>query len=333
VRLVTHGLMAALLIADAASVAALAVLAAVGATASAFFTPAIGGIMPQVVSDERLQQANALRGMAESTGRIAGPLLAGVLVASAGAGWALAVDAATYGISALFLARLSLPGTVPLPAKSFLADLREGWDDWRSRTWLWTTVTAASVGNLFFASYFVLGPLVADRELGGAAAWGLIGAGFGLGLLAGTFVVMRIDPRHPVLVASLAVLLYGLPLAALALALPAPVIAAVGFVAGAGLMVANNLWETTEQRHVPPEKLSRVNSYSWFGSLATQPIGMLAWGPIAVAVGVETALWVAFAVQTAIWLATLAVREVRELPARPLGPGERLELAGAQEHQ
>ncbi len=327
VRLVTHGAMAALVIAGEASVAWLAVLAAIGATASAFFTPAISGIMPHVVSDARLQQANALRGTAEATGRIAGPILAGVIVAAAGAGWALAVDAATFGISALFLARLSVPGMVPAPAQTFFADLREGWDDFRSRKWLWTSVAAASLGNLFFAAYFVLGPLVADRELGGAAAWGVIAAGFGVGLLAGTLVVMRIDPQRPVLVATLAVLLYGLPLAALALALPAILIAAVGFVAGAGLMVANTLWETAEQRHVPPEKLSRVNSYSWFGSLATQPLGMLLWGPVAVGIGVDTALWLAFAVQTAIWLSLLAVREVRELP------GKRLELAGAQEHE
>jgi MFS family permease len=317
VRLVTHGAMAALLIGGAASVASLAVLAAIGATASAFFTPALGGIMPHVVSDDRLQQANALRGIAEATGRIAGPILAGVLVATAGAGWALAVDAATFGISALFLSRLALPGTVAAAPASFIADLREGWDDFRSRTWLWTTVTAASLGNLFFAAYFVLGPLVADRELGGAAAWGVITAGFGAGLLVGGLVVMRIDPARPVFVATLSVLLYGLPLAALALAMPAVVTACFGFVAGAGLMVANNLWETTTQRHVPPDRLSRVDSYDWFGSVATQPIGMLMWGPLGVALGVDTALWLAFGAQTAIWLSLLAVREVRELPKSP----------------
>jgi len=322
-RLVTHGAMAALVITGAASVAWLAVLAAAGATASAFFTPALGGIMPHVTSPERLQQANALRGMAEATGRIAGPILAGVLVATAGAGWALAVDAATFGISALFLARLVLPAHVPPPVHSFVADLREGWDDFRSRTWLWTSVTAASLGNLFFAAYFVLGPLVAERELGGAAAWGVIVAGFGAGLLVGGVIVMRIDPQRPVFVATLSVLLYGLPLAALAMAIPAVVTACFGFVAGAGLMVANNLWETTTQRHVPPEKLSRVDSYDWFGSIAAQPVGMLIWGPLAAAIGVDTALWLAFGIQTAIWLSLLAVREVRELPPYPVALTER----------
>ena len=264
-RLVTHGAMAALVITGAASVAWLAVLAAAGATASAFFTPALGGIMPHVTSAERLQQANALRGMAEAGGRIAGPVIAGVLVATAGPGWALAVDAATFGISALFLVAARPSRPVP-PAHSFVADLREGWDDFRSRTWLWTTVTAASLGNLFFAAYFVLGPLVADRELGGAAAWGVIVSGFGVGLLVGGLIVLRIDPQRPVFVATLSVLLYGLPLASLGLAVPASSRPALASVAGAGLMVANNLWETTTQRHVPPERLSRVDSYDWFGS-------------------------------------------------------------------
>jgi MFS family permease len=317
VRLAAHGAIAALLIAGSASVAALAALAAVGATASAFFQPAADGIMPAVVSAERLQQANALRGMAQATGQIAGPAVAGVLVAGVGAGWALAVDAATFGISAVFLLQLALPARAPSPARPFLADLREGWDDFRSRAWLWTSVVAASVGNMFFAAYLVLGPLVADRELGGPAAWGLIAAGFGVGLLAGGLIVMRIDPRRPILVSTLAVLLYGLPLAALALGLPAAAIAAVGLVAGAGLMVANNLWETTTQRHVPPERLSRVSSYEWFGSLATQPIGMLIWGPLGAAIGIHEALWLAFGVQTATWLSLLAVRDVRELPAYP----------------
>lgn len=84
--------------------------------------------------------------------------------------------------------------------------------------------------------------------------------------------------------------------------------------AGAGLAVANNLWETTQQRHVPPELLSRVSSYDWFGSLAAVPVGMLIWGPVADAIGVSTALWIAFTAQLASILALLAVREIRELP-------------------
>jgi predicted MFS family arabinose efflux permease len=332
-RFAAHGAMAVLLITGTAEVWSLAALAAVTGLATAFFQPAITGIMPAVVSAERLQQANALRGLAMAAGEIAGPALAGALVLGAGAGWALAVDAATFGISAVFLARVPLPPHVAVAARSFVADLREGWDDFRSRTWLWTTVAAATLGNMLFAAYVVLGPLVADRELGGAGAWALIAASFGVGSLIGGAVMLRLDPARPMLVATFAVAFFTFPVALLAIPAPAGVTAIAGLFAGIGLMVANNLWETTTQRHVPPERLSRVSSYDWFGSLAMQPVGMLIWGPIGAAVGVSTALWIAFAIHLASVFALLAVREVRELPAYPLGAGQRFELLGAQQRE
>lgn len=94
-------------------------------------------------------------------------------------------------------------------------------------------------------------------------------------------------------------------------------IAVAALAAGAGLMVANSLWETTTQRHVPPERLSRVTSYDWFGSLAMQPIGMLVWGPLGDALGASTALWLAFGIHLGSILALLAVRDVRQLPPAP----------------
>jgi MFS family permease len=317
IRLAAHGAMAALLIAGEPGIWSIALLAAIAGAASAFFNPAISGIMPAVVSTERLQQANALRGLTEAVGRIAGPALAGVLVVGVGPGWALAVDAATFGVSAAFLVAIPMPAHVPVESHSFLADLRDGWDDFRSRSWLWTTVASTTFGNMLFAAYFVLGPLVADRELGGAGAWALIASAFGVGLLVGGVLLLHLDPHRPVLVATLAVAFYTLPLAFLAIPAPAAVTAIGALLAGAGLAVANNLWETTQQRHVPPELLSRVSSYDWFGSLAAVPVGMLLWGPIADAIGVSTALWFAFALQLSSILALFAVREVRELPAYP----------------
>ena len=317
IRFVAHGLMAALLIAGSPSVWTIAALAGIAGAASAFFNPAISGIMPSVVSIERLQQANALRGLTEGVARIAGPALAGVLVVAVGPGWALAVDAATFAVSAAFLTAIAMPAHVPVESHSFIADLRDGWDDFRSRTWLWTTVASVAFGNMMFAAYFVLGPLVADRELGGAGAWALIASAFGVGLLVGGIVLLQMDPQRPALVATLAVALYTLPLAFLAVPAPAPVTAVGALLAGAGLAVANNLWETTQQRHVPEELLSRVSSYDWFGSLAAVPIGMLLWGPIGDAIGVSEALWIAFVLQLSSILLLLAVREIRELPARP----------------
>jgi hypothetical protein len=111
--------------------------------------------------------------------------------------------------------------------------------------------------------------------------------------------------------------LFGVPLAALALVTSVPVIAAGALLAGLGLMLGNTLWETTLQRHVPSESLSRVSSYDWFGSLALDPVGLAIWGPIAGVIGIEASLWTACGLLVVSALALLAVPEIRRLPAFP----------------
>jgi MFS family permease len=317
VRVASQGAIAALLIADVAEVWQLAALSAVTGGATAFFNPASTGLMPAVVSAERLQQANALRGLAMAAGQIAGPAVAGVLVASVGAGWALAVDAATFGVSVAFLVRLHVPAMERLVVRSVLADLREGWDTFRSLTWLWTFVAAATIGNFVSAASGVLGPLVAKESLGGATAWALIVSAVGVGSLAGGVLALHVQPRRPMLMATLPLYLFGAPIAMLALELPAVSIAAVSLLSGAGLMISNTVWETTLQRHVPAEALSRVSSYDWFGSLAFQPLGFAIWGPVAELNGVSTTLWVAFAIQFVTTTALLLVPSIRHLRSTP----------------
>jgi MFS family permease len=320
VRVASQGAIAALLIADVAEVWQLAALSAVTGSATAFFNPASTGLMPAVVSPERLQQANALRGLAMAAGQIAGPALAGILVASAGAGWALAVDAATFAISVAFLVRLRVPAMERLEVRSVLADLREGWDTFRSLTWLWTFVAGAALGNFVNAAQGVLGPLVAKESLGGATAWALIVSALGVGSLGGGVLALHVQPRRPMLVATLPLFVFALPLAMLALALPAGWIALMALFAGAGVMISNTVWETTLQRHVPAEALSRVSSYDWFGSLAFQPIGFAVWGPVAELAGVSTTLWVAFALQVTSVVALLLVPSIRHLRGGPPEP-------------
>ena len=83
------------------------------------------------------------------------------------------------------------------------------------------------------------------------------------------------------------------------------------------MMLGNGVWEATLQRHIPPESLSRVSAYDWFGSLAFYPLGLAVWAPIADAAGAGPALWAACALQVAVSLALLAVPEVRRLGLRP----------------
>jgi MFS family permease len=171
-RLVSQGVLALLLIAGAPAIWVVAALSGVHGAATGFFEPASTGLMPAVVPGEQLQQANGLRATAMSGGEILGPALAGVLVAAAGPGWALAIDSVTFGVSAAFLAGLRLPRVTRLEARPFLADLKHGWTEFSSRTWVWAIVASASFGNIMWGAWSVLGPVVADRELGGAACGG-----------------------------------------------------------------------------------------------------------------------------------------------------------------
>ena len=317
VRLGSQGVLAALLIGGAADVWSIALLAAVTGAATGFFNPASTGLLPDVVALDDLQPANGLRATAAAIGEIGGPITAGLLVASAGAGWALAIDAATFAVSAAFLARLRVPPRPDRARTSYLADLRAGWGEFRSRRWVWSVVAAVAVGNMLWGAWSALGPVVADRELGGAAAWGTVLAVMGAGALLGGVVAVRIRPRRPLVLFALGGVTFALPLGLLAAGAHAGLLAAGAFLAGVALMLGNAVWEATLQRHIPPEALSRVSAYDWFGSLAFYPLGLAVWAPVADAAGTGTALWVACALQVAVTLALLAVPEVRRLGLRP----------------
>jgi hypothetical protein len=97
-----------------------------------------------------------------------------------------------------------------------------------------------------------------------------------------------------------------------------PLLACAAFLSGVGLMLGMSVWESTLQRHVPAESLSRVASYDWFGSLAFAPLGLALWGPLAGAIGISTALWLAFGLMTAAAASLLALPDTRRLGAAPL---------------
>jgi predicted MFS family arabinose efflux permease len=314
-RLTTQGILAALLIAGAPPIWAIAILAGATGAATGFFNPASSGLLPGVVAPEQLQQANGLRATAMSGGEIAGPALGGVLVAAAGPGWAIAVDAATFAASAAFLAGLRLPARLPREEpNSFVADLRQGWTEFRSRTWVWTFVGAGGIATLMWGTWTVLGPVVAERDLGGAAAWGTVLAALGVGAMVGALIAIRIRPRRPLALGAICLTAFGLPPALLALGAPVPVLAIGTFLAGAGMMLDGSVWESTLQREIPNEALSRVAAYDWFGSLALGPIGLAVAGPLAALLGIDGALWLAAAAIVAVALGLLAVRDVRTMP-------------------
>jgi len=323
-RFGSQGLTAALLLSGQARVWEIALLQVVHGAATAFFNPASTGLLPMTVSAERLQQANGLRALSMSSATIVGPALGGVLVATVGSGWALGVDAASFAISAVFLLALKLPAQDRMPSQSFVRELRDGWDEFRSRTWVWIFVTWASLGNLGTAAFSVLGAAIARESLGGAGAWALIVAALGAGSIAGSLTALNVKLRRPLVSAALGLGTFALPTAALALRLPAPVIAAGALFAGAASMLANTLWETALQQHIPPAKLSRVSAYDWFGSMALAPVGYVVAGAAGATIGFSATLWIVagfFAVSAPAVAALPSIREI------DLDPSPRRELA------
>jgi MFS family permease len=314
-RLVTQGAIAALLIGGVAEVWMLAVLAGLTGAAGGFFNPAAVGLLPSIVPSERLLEANGVRATALSGGEIAGPVIAGLLIAGVGPGWAIAIDAATFLVSALLLAGLRLPATVPRVPSSFVSDLREGWGVFRSLTWVWTFVVFAAFGNLVSAAWSVLGPVVADRSLGGAVAWGTVLGATGIGALVGSLVAIRARPHRPLVLAAVAYGLFVFPLAFLAAGAPLAVVAFGALLGGVALMLGNSVWEATLQARVPEESLGRVSAYDWFGSLAFNPLGMAIWGPVAALIGIHSALWLAAALAFAATATLLSVPAIRAVQA------------------
>jgi MFS family permease len=312
-RMAVQAATAALLLSHTARIWELVVLQALAGTGTAFFNPASTGLTPMTVSAGRLQEANALRGMSMGLTQFAGPALAGILIVTVGPGYALAIDAASFGVSAFFLARLHLPPHVSLPPQSFGRDLLDGWRDFTARSWVWLVVISASLGNMMSGAWLVLAAVWIKNGHGGAGAWTAILVVSAAGGVAGGVAVLRLRPRRPLLVGSIAVLPNAAPLIVLALRLPWQVLIVTALVTGFGNMVFNTLWETTLQQRIPPASLSRVSAYDWFGSLLCEPIGVALAAVVASAIGMSQTLWIAAAVTLVSIGALVAAPSVRQL--------------------
>ncbi|WBO65132.1 MFS transporter [Streptomyces camelliae] len=313
VRVVSQGITAALVLSGDARIWQLMALQAVHGTASALFTPAVTGLVGQVVDAERRHSANALRSMTHSAAMITGPLLSTLLIVTVGSGWAIAADAATFAVSAFCLARIHLPPTParPTDARNMLVELKLGWREFRSRTWVWSVILMASLTNMMYAVFTVLGPVLSKRELGSPGAWGAILAAFGLGAVTGSASALWLRVRHPLRTGVLSLTLFAAPPLVMSATDSAVIAGAAAFLGGMALMFFNPLWETTLQKEIPGDKLSRVSAYEWFGSYAAQPVGLALAGPVAAATSVRFTLFAAGATQLVVCLATLAGRDVR----------------------
>jgi MFS family permease len=291
-------------------VGAIVALQAVYGIGLGLVLPAEVGLVPQTVSPARLQQANALQGLSRNMIGVLGPALGGVVVVASSPGIALAIDAVSFLVCAGLLRRIRVTPRDVTGSHGFVQELREGWQEFTSRTWLWASVLLFGLGNLAFAGWIVLGPAVADERLGGAGPWAVILTAGGVGAVVGGILAMRIRPRRPLVVSVLAATLISLQTLALALSAPTAVIAAASFVGGIGIAVHLTLWFTVFQQQVPEHAQSRVASYDTLGSFVLMPVGMALVGPLSDAIGIVETLWLALVVMWASWAAILLLPSV-----------------------
>lgn len=325
VRFAVQGLIAALLLTGVAEVPHLALLMILFGTADAFFMPASTGLMPLVVGPDRLREANALRGFVQSSGLVLGPALAGGLVALAGPGGALALDALTFALSAAFLARLKPRETASETVQgaaggTFLAELRIGWGQVRSRTWVLSGLAAVAVYHVVvLPSVFVLGPVLAEREWGGAASWSVVVAAFGVGAIVGDVCAYRLKIARPMALAAAALAVASCQAIIIGSGASLVVIAVLEAVTGVAVSLFFVLWETALQTHVPEHALSRVSSYDHLLSSGLMPVGLALAGPVSESLGVRPTLYAMTVIAVPATLALLCVPAVRRLPAHAPG--------------
>jgi MFS family permease len=289
-------------------------LAVARGTGDAVFTPALSGLTTELAPRDDLVNANALLTAARSAATVAGPGLAGVLVALAGPGTVIALDAASYAVSVLALASLRLPAARARAARSYLEDLRDGWAEFRGRPWLVITTVQFTLFNLLtWGPYLLLGPVLSRDYLGGAGAWGAIMACYGGGSVLGAVAALGRNPRRPMIAATVATFGYGVPCALLALHAPVAAVAAGALVAGAGSALGGTFAAAAEQQQLPAGVLARVSAFQTVTAFAFGPVAFAAAGPVAAVVGARAVLGFGAAWSTlssAVVLALPAVRAV-----------------------
>lgn len=315
---------ATLLLTGVAELWHLVLLAALNGTAAALTLPAIASVLPRLVPRAQLQHANVLVSMARSALTVVGPSTAGLLVATAGPGWALAVDGATYLLSAAMLTRVRIPRPAPRRggAGHALRELREGWSFVRTTPWFVVVVLAfCAIVALHQGGMYTLGPVLATRTDIGERGWGLVLSAEALGLVVTGLVLLRVRLERPLLLGMLGTAVYGAPMIALGLRPELAVVLVCAFAAGAAIEVFGLGWNLAMQEHVPERMLSRAYSFDALGSFLAIPVGQLAAGPLAAAFGLRPVLAAAGVGITVVALATLLAPSVRRLPRATVPTG------------
>jgi MFS family permease len=297
VRLLALGAAGALALADALEVWQLVALSFVYGAGEGLSGPAMGAIVPELVPEHALVEANALtQSLRPLAMRLAGPAIGGAAVAILGIGGALLADAATFAVSMACLVAMRATAVPPREHEPLRVQLREARAFVRSQTWLWATLLMAALALLFFMGPTeVLLPFRIKEELGSSAgSFGVVLAAGGIGTILGTVAVGQLGiPGREITflywawgIATFALCGYALATEVWQLVLFS---LAFGVLSGAG----NPVWATLMQVRVPADLRGRVSSLDWLVSVALTPVSFALVGPIAALAGAQATLMAA----------------------------------------
>ncbi|GAA3109327.1 MFS transporter [Streptosporangium carneum] len=323
-RVVTQGLLAALFLLDRPQLWQVLVISAVNGVAAAMYQPGVSSTVPRVARD--VQKANATLRVSESIMLLAGPGVAGAIVGFSNVGVVFAIDAVGFAISAACLLLLRLPPAFAVPAEdSMWRNLRGGWHEFRSRTWMWSVILVWIIfGVTLFGPMIPLGSVLITDSLG-VSAYGLVMSASGAGTIVGGLVAMRARPARPLLAGAIGLFGFALEPLTIATGMPLGILMAAHVVGGTGWAFWSVMWATSIQTQVPAEALNRVTAYEVAGSTIAVPIGQALAGPVAAAVGAREMLIVSAVVAVGGCVSLLLVPAVRGLrrmtePVPPVQP-------------
>jgi MFS family permease len=302
------------LIAGFSSTWLLALMGGIFGILNAIWWPAMSGVLPEIVPKEKLQEGNAVVGLLTNIGYIVGTLSGGIIVASVGAGWGLLADAITFFIAGVIVWFLPITGKNKEKSPGIIHDLKVGWREFISRSWVIAMVFTFALINMAFDSMLsVLGPLNFDDLKTGPQHWSYNLAGLSLGMLIGGMWILKVKLQRPLFFAMVLIALSAIWDFTLALDFPLAVTVLASIFSGISLEIFMVTWNTSLQHHVPEESYSRVSSYDTLGSFGIAPLGIVAAGPLAMHFGVNSILLVTGLTTLIAATASLFVPSVRNL--------------------
>ncbi|MEY4657262.1 MAG: hypothetical protein RL466_75 [Actinomycetota bacterium] len=308
------GISAISLIAGFSSTWLLALMGGIFGILNAIWYPAMSGVLPEIVPKEKLQEGNAVVGLLTNIGYIVGTLGGGIIVSTIGAGWGLLADAITFFIAGVIVWFLPITGRIKDKSPGIIHDLKVGWREFISRSWVIAMVFTFALINMAFDSMLsVLGPLNFNDLKSGPQHWSYNLAGLSLGMLIGGLWILKIKLKHPLFIAMILIALSSVWDFTLAFDFPLAVSILASVFSGISLEIFMVTWNTSLQHHVPEESYSRVSSYDTLGSFGIAPLGIVIAGPLAMHFGVNSILLVTGLTTLIAATASLFVPSVRNL--------------------